>query len=83
MTPRIYTALPFRLWLSQIAVIICTATHDLAQGSGIEWLTISLAVVNTVAVAVMLALTIVDRNRIWAVCVRFKKPQSQDEGGSK
>lgn len=83
MKPRIYTALPFRLWLSQIAVIITTATHSLFQDSGIEWLTMSLAVANTVAVAVMLALTIIDRNRIWAMCVRFKKPQTHDKGGSK
>lgn len=83
MKPRTYAALPARLWFSQLAVIISAASRDLAKDIGIEWLTALLAVVNAVSVVVMLALTIIDRNRILAVYVRFKKQQTHDKAKSK
>ncbi|MDU7384097.1 MAG: hypothetical protein E7L06_08330 [Schaalia turicensis] len=83
MKPRTYTALPSRLWLSNIAVIIFTSAHRLAQDGGPEWLTALLAIAEAMAVIAMFTLVIIDRNRIWAVYVRFKKHPTHDKGGSK
>lgn len=83
MKPRTYMALPARLWFSQFTAIITASAYYLAKDSGIEWLTAALGLLNAISAVILIALTIIDQKRIWAVYVQSKKSQPHDKGGGK
>lgn len=79
----VYMVLPSRLWLSQIAVMTSVALQYLLRDSGIGWLTTLLALASIVSVAIMLALSVIDKDRMWAVYVRARKLSAPDTGENK